>query len=381
MSPRHHVLVRVLWALKEGVIAVWWLPNPHHPVYCKCFTTPVRKLGFWGDGLSSTIFEFCCVIHRISMARNPTDDVSQVVLLLDVNPFFWGAEAASGGRSNGSGGLAFDQYFQHALMFVNGILLLNHTNRIVIIATGSSTCAFLYDSTATDGINGSSVTSKANKKTQVSRTELITKSMQEFVSKEEEASKESSQIQYSNISGSLSMALCYIQRVLRGPLPHPQARILCLQGSPDAPYQYISVMNSIFSAQRNGVVIDACVVGSQHSAFLQQATHITGGIYMKPPQPDGLFEYLMMVFTTDLFSRQFLQLPRPVGVDFRASCFCHKKTIDMGFVCSVCLSIFCKHHQTCSTCGATFSRSNSTTVTGMKRKAPGSWQMAYTEGI
>lgn len=41
------------------------------------------------------------------------DDVSQVVLLLDVNPFFWGAEAASGGRSNGSGGLAFDQYFQH----------------------------------------------------------------------------------------------------------------------------------------------------------------------------------------------------------------------------------------------------------------------------
>jgi len=25
-----------------------------------------------------------------------------------------------------------------------------------------------------------------------------------------------------------------------------------------------------------------------------QASHITGGIYMKPPQPDGLFEYLMV---------------------------------------------------------------------------------------
>jgi hypothetical protein len=42
------------------------------------------------------------------------------------------------------------------------------------------------------------------------------------------------------------------------------------------------------------VPIDACIVGSQHSAFLQQASHITGGIYMKPPQPEGLFQYLMV---------------------------------------------------------------------------------------
>ncbi|KAG0612663.1 hypothetical protein M758_6G044100 [Ceratodon purpureus] len=252
------------------------------------------------------------------MARNPTDDVSQVVLLLDVNPFFWGADAE---RLNGSVGITFDQYFQHALMFLNGILLLNHTNKIVVIATGSSTCGFLYDSTATENIS-ESITSKGKTKSQESRSELITQSMQEFVSKEEEAVKanpDSSKVQYSNFSGSLAMALCYIQRVLREPLPHPQPRILCLQGSPDAPYQYISVMNSIFSAQRNGIPIDACVIGNQHSAFLQQASHITGGIYMKPPQPDGLFEYLMMIFATDLFSRQFLQLPRPVGVDFRAS--------------------------------------------------------------
>lgn len=32
-------------------------------------------------------------------------------------------------------------------------------------------------------------------------------------------------------------------------------------------------------------------------------------------------------------------------------CFCHKNTIDMGYICSVCLSIFCKHHKKCSTCG------------------------------
>lgn len=32
-------------------------------------------------------------------------------------------------------------------------------------------------------------------------------------------------------------------------------------------------------------------------------------------------------------------------------CFCHKNTIDMGYICSVCLSIFCQHHKKCSTCG------------------------------
>lgn len=32
-------------------------------------------------------------------------------------------------------------------------------------------------------------------------------------------------------------------------------------------------------------------------------------------------------------------------------CFCHKNTIDMGYICSVCLSIFCEHHKKCSTCG------------------------------
>ena len=30
--------------------------------------------------------------------------------------------------------------------------------------------------------------------------------------------------------------------------------------------------------------------------------------------------------------------PGNVGVDFRAACFCHRKVVDLGFVCSVCLS-------------------------------------------
>jgi hypothetical protein len=50
-------------------------------------------------------------------------------------------------------------------------------------------------------------------------------------------------------------------------------------GSPDAPSQYVAVMNAIFSAQRAEVAVDALVLGAD-SAYLQQAAHLTGGLYV-----------------------------------------------------------------------------------------------------
>lgn len=39
-------------------------------------------------------------------------------------------------------------------------------------------------------------------------------------------------------------------------------------------------------------MIDACQLGRGHSAFLQQAAHLTGGIYLKPGKPQALVQYL-----------------------------------------------------------------------------------------
>jgi transcription initiation factor TFIIH subunit 3 len=36
--------------------------------------------------------------------------------------------------------------------------------------------------------------------------------------------------------------------------------------------------------------------------------------------------------------RNVLSVPTQDRIDFRAACFCHKDIIDIGFVCSVCLS-------------------------------------------
>ncbi|XP_048497568.1 general transcription and DNA repair factor IIH subunit TFB4 isoform X2 [Beta vulgaris subsp. vulgaris] len=264
--------------------------------------------------------------------------------------------------------------FTQVLSFVNSILLLNQLNQVVIIATGHNTCGYIFDSSLSSVSSSISSNQSSDNATMPSFCSDVMKNLEEFVTKDESLSSVDvvHGVDSSLLSGSLSMALCYIQRVFRsGPL-HPQPRILCLHGSPDGPEQYVAVMNAIFSAQRSMVPIDSCVIGGQHSAFLQQASYITGGVYLKPQQLEGLFQYLSTVFATDLHSRNFIQLPKPVGVDFRASCFCHKNTIDMGYICSVCLSIFCMHHKKCSTCGSLYGRaqSDASSTSGQKRKEP-----------
>ncbi|CAO2044390.1 unnamed protein product [Urochloa humidicola] len=263
-----------------------------------------------------------------------SDDVSLVVVVVDTNPFFWATAA-----------LPFADFFANLVHFVNSLLLLNHLNRVVVIAAGVSSCTYIFDSSDAGPAGSAGVTATFDK---------ASRKVEEFIAQDARAT-EGNGVSPANaaslLSGALSLALCYIQRIFRSGTRHPQPR-----GSPDGPEQYVAVMNSIFSAQRSMVPIDSCIVGTQDSAFLQQASYITGGVYLKLQELNGLFQYLAAVFATDLHSRTFLRLPKTLGVDFRASCFCHKKTIDMGYVCSVCLSIFCKNQKKCSTCGSEFSR-------------------------
>ena len=62
----------------------------------------------------------------------------------------------------------------------------------------------------------------------------------------------------------LAKALCYANR--RGRDQRLGARrLLVVHGSPDVPGQYLAVMNAIFCAQKAGIVIDCCLLGSQDS--------------------------------------------------------------------------------------------------------------------
>ncbi|KAH0563261.1 hypothetical protein GP486_002172 [Trichoglossum hirsutum] len=178
------------------------------------------------------------------------------------------------------------------------------------------------------------------------------------------------------MAGALTLALAYINRetlayeesgggvsggkgasISEGPdaaegKPGMQSRILVLSVSGDLAFQYIPIMNCIFAAQRKKIPIDICKIAGD-TVFLQQASDATRGVYMHLEDPRGLLQYLMLAFLPDQTSRRHLTMPSQVNVDFRAACFCHKLVVDIGFVCSICLSIFCTPPEgaICLTCG------------------------------
>lgn len=92
----------------------------------------------------------------------------------------------------------------------------------------------------------------------------------------------------------------------------------------------------------------------QDSSLLQQASNLTNGLYFKIPQLNGLLNYLLWLFLPNLSTRNMLVYPPKSQVDYRAACFCHRKLIDVGYVCSVCLSVFCSFTPICSTCNCNF---------------------------
>ncbi|KAK5100927.1 RNA polymerase II transcription factor B subunit 4 [Exophiala xenobiotica] len=188
-----------------------------------------------------------------------------------------------------------------------------------------------------------------------------------------------------------------------------QSRILIITLSPstDLAHQYIPIMNSIFACQRLNIPIDVLQLPllpsdpkQKHpepvttttdisntptqtsTVFLQQASDATHGIFilahLTPPPPqssastpdpppttriatNSMLTYLLTSFLSAPSTRHHLITPTRIDVDFRAACFCHRNIIPTGYVCSICLSIFCDQslealdREGCLTCGTELS--------------------------
>ncbi|GAC99021.1 hypothetical protein PHSY_006618 [Pseudozyma hubeiensis SY62] len=148
-----------------------------------------------------------------------------------------------------------------------------------------------------------------------------------------------------------------------------KSRILILSVTQDASTQYIPMMNCIFAAQKKGITIDVCKLFGSDTVFLQQASYLTSGTYFrlsddqdqvggdKSAAPDMRSSLVQTLLTTYLPSRSMrgvMNLPTLEEIDFRAACFCHRKIVDIGYICSVCLSLFCSPRPFCLTCRSKF---------------------------
>ena len=157
------------------------------------------------------------------------------------------------------------------------------------------------------------------------------------------------------LSGAMAKAMCYINK-LQSARPESEklkARLLVISSTGDTAAQYINFMNVFFSAQKFGIPVDVCMLLAD-SGLLQQGSDITGGLYVKVEQLQGLLQYLTWLFLPGPGVRQMLGTPPPVKVDYRAACNCHRQLVDIGFVCSVCLSIYFRFNPVCTNCHSVF---------------------------
>ncbi|KAJ9144848.1 Transcription factor Tfb4 [Coniochaeta hoffmannii] len=183
---------------------------------------------------------------------------------------------------------------------------------------------------------------------------------------------------------------------LSGAIAGIHARILVVSVSDSAPEQYIPTMNAVFAASHAGIPIDTLALRGENASFLQQAAFITRGAFVRAvDNPQGLLMFLMFGLGAargggggdhaaptggaaaagsekagphgfhkskgrEVPAGDMLVAPAADSVDFRAACFCHGRVVDVGFVCSICLSIFCEVPEggQCLTCGTKLALGN-----------------------
>ena len=375
-----------------------------------------------------------------------TDDVpSLCTVIIDTNPRAWAALADV---------LPISKAIANILIFVNAHLAFSNFNQVALIASHTNRAVWLYptppkqaparsqDVPMRDAGHQGHTPSSANKYPQFAQIEnsLLT-SLRALVDETTAPDLASTTTQ---ISGALTLALTHINKTALsftasstashaattkgasggaapgaststgGSLAGLHARILILSVSDSSPAQYIPTMNAVFAAAHAGIAIDTLALRGT-ATFLEQASFITRGTFIRAAEPRGLLQYLMLGFgsgtapssnpsggayaepgkgpakakaaagststTTNGSSSagataggktkagklglgasvaELLVTPSADAVDFRAACFCHRNVVDTGYVCSVCLSIFCEVPPggECLTCGTVLALGN-----------------------
>lgn len=274
------------------------------------------------------------------------DEINLLVIVLDVNPIWWGQQAQRDPQ------FTLSSCVDAVMVMGNSHMAMTRTNKLAVIASHCQDSHFLYPTRSLKACEEEASSSGDGKYELLAvANNVIVEEIKNLMSKIEVKGNSTDTL----LAGSLAKALCYIHRVSKelevG--QEMKSRILVIKAADDCTLQYMNFMNVIFAAQKQNILIDACVLDTD-SGLLQQACDITGGLYLKIPQKVALTQYLLWVFLPDVEQRSQLVLPPPVHVDYRAACFCHRNLIEIGYVCSVCLSIFCNFSPICTTCETAF---------------------------
>ncbi|CCF59512.1 hypothetical protein KAFR_0H01020 [Kazachstania africana CBS 2517] len=270
---------------------------------------------------------------------------SLLAVIIDIAPKLW-AEFDEEKDTEGS----IINVLQALLVFLNAHLAFNTSNQVAVIAAHSQGIKYLYPE---NNINKNDVL-KSDKDLSIINKGMYRRFrnvdevlVEELYSLFKEEQNELDKItQKSTLPGAISAGLTYVNRISKEmetlSLKSRLMVLTCGSGmaNKEEIFQYIPIMNCIFSATKLKCPVDVVKIGgSKESTFLQQTTDATHGVYLHVETTKGLIQYLTTAMFIDPSLRQIIVKPNQGSVDFRTSCYLTGKVVAVGFICSVCLCV------------------------------------------
>ncbi|RWS00216.1 general transcription factor IIH subunit 3-like protein [Dinothrombium tinctorium] len=243
-------------------------------------------------------------------------------------------------------GTLYEKWLNAIIAFCNSHLLLNANNKLTVIATGCEHNTIIYP---VDREENGNETIPGQYPLFSTVTRVICSQIKQLVSKARyslEKAERAEDIPQSLMAGAIGIGLLKINR-LKSEVDSSRVAIVtaCNDNSTLFNSQYMNFMNVFFTAQKMNVVVDACIAVSNNNyeqdinlSILQQGCDLTNGLYLKISNVSAFLEYLLWTLLPDAETRKKLLLPTQKKISYKAACFCHRNLIDIGYVCSVCLS-------------------------------------------
>lgn len=273
---------------------------------------------------------------------------SLLTVIVDTTPKVW-AEYDKENNDNGN----IVKVLQSLIVFLNAHLAFNTSNQVCVIAAHSQGIKYLYPKSSDKSSSKEVKIGKAqdlsiiNNRMYSKFRNIDETLMEELYSLfKQEQNQVDMPAQKSTLSGAMSAGLAYTNRILKEfetlSLKSRMMVLTCGSGNDnkDEIFQYIPIMNCIFSATKIKCPIDVVKIGGKReSTFLQQTTDATNGVYLHVESTNGLIQYLTTAMFIDPSMRQIIVKPNQGSVDFRTSCYLTGRVVAVGFICSVCLCV------------------------------------------
>jgi transcription initiation factor TFIIH subunit 3 len=289
----------------------------------------------------------------------------RLAIVLDLSPASWASLFQEQDASD-QASLSLSSFLDQIIAFSRQYSMLNRNNRISLISI-SPKCHVHYPVR----INGAS----GNPDVKVS-SPFEFSSFHEAITNMVQTVKGSSEQGILQLSVAISRAFLFLNRqdhdlcgsneeetdieiapLLLGSSSFP-ARIVVFSLTPDAPSQVLPTLSALFACHKQDITVDTCFITTPHSRqyspLLQVASELTSGYHCTIHSLAQLQHSLLTIFLVDAPLRNELKMPKLVHVDHKATCFCHKRLTSIGYVCSVCLAIFCQPCQPCLVCGVSY---------------------------